>query len=88
MSGMDGEVSGRLTVEKTLKLYMAVREYMRDENSEERRQAVDDAVDDLQGLLLLISDFSGQALRLARVGRSLNKIMTRGGKDAKSDTAS
>ncbi len=54
---------------------------MLEEESDERRQAVEDAADDLQGFLLMIPNFTEQADRLARMGRSLNAIISRAMKD-------
>jgi len=79
MPAVEGPVLGRMLLEAVLRLHQTVRELMRDEKSVERRLAVDDAVDDLQGLLLHVPNFAQHADRLARIGRSLNRIMSRGG---------
>lgn len=77
MNGTDGQVLGKMILEQILELHRAVRELIRDERSQEARQAVNDAADDLQGLLLLIPNFTEQADRLSRMRRSLNLIISR-----------
>jgi hypothetical protein len=81
MNGTDGQVLGRTIVEQIMVLQRAVRELMRDEDSTQKRQAVENAADDFQGLLLLVPNFSEHADRLARMGRSLNFIVSRVSKD-------
>jgi len=78
MNGVSGKAVGKALFNKTLALYQTVREFMRDEKSAEKRKAVNDAVDDVQGLLLLVPDYVDEASRLARMGRSLNRITSRG----------
>jgi gamma-glutamyl-gamma-aminobutyrate hydrolase PuuD len=88
MNGIDGQTLGQLILVTALKLHQRVRELMRNEKSQELREAVNDAVDDLQGVLLLVPDYLNEANRLAVIGRNLNKIITRGGKNAKPDDGS
>ena len=77
MNGIDGQILGRMIMEAVLFLYQSVRTFMRDEKSKSQLKIVDDAVDDLQGLLLLVPNFTENADRLARIGRSLNRISDR-----------
>jgi len=83
LKGVEGEVFGRLLLELVLRLQLKVRELIRDEASPVRRQAVEDAADDIQGLLLVLPNYAQQADRLARMGRSLNRIITRKKKEEK-----
>lgn len=75
MKGTDGLVLGRAILDEIMELQRTVRILMRDTGkSEEIRQAVDDAADNVQGMLLLAPNFANQADRLSRMGRSLNRI--------------
>jgi len=66
---------GRMLFDELLTLYIAVRALMREKGKKEETWiAVDDAADNVQGLLLLTPDFAKHAGRLGRMGRSLNKI--------------
>lgn len=75
MKGTDGLVLGRAILDEIMNLQRVVRVLMRENGKcEQTRTAVDDAADNLQGMLLLVPNFSLQADRLSRMGRSLNKI--------------
>ncbi|MCL2038396.1 hypothetical protein FWG86_00615 [Candidatus Saccharibacteria bacterium] len=77
LHGVDGQCLARMILEQILALQRAVRALMREEGSDAARQAVLDAADDVQGLLLLVVSFTEQADRLARMGRGLNRIISR-----------
>jgi hypothetical protein len=77
MPGIDGQVLAKMILETIMRLQGDIRCFMRNEKSTELWQKVDDTVDDLQGLLLFVPESVNQADRLVRMGRSLNKIITR-----------
>ena len=75
MKNQDGMVLGEALLQETMQLQRAVRVLTRTEAPpKELVVAVDDAADDLAGLLLLVPNFVEQSARLSRVGRSINAI--------------
>ncbi len=77
MKNQDGTVLGEALLQAVLSLQRVVRVLTRTpEPPKELVVAVDDAADDLAGLLLLVPNFVEQSARLSRVGRSINAIRT------------
>ena len=75
MKNQDGTVLGEALLQAVLSLQRVVRVLTRTpEPPKELVVAVDDAADDLAGLLLLVPNFVEQSARLSRVGRSINAI--------------
>jgi hypothetical protein len=71
----EGAILGRLLLETALRLHQVARELTRDEKSPERRLALEDAADDLRGLLFHVSNFIEEAERVRRIGRSLKRVL-------------
>lgn len=75
MKNQDGLVLGEALLREAVDLQRAVRVLTRDAHpAAEVKQAVDDATDDLLGVLLLVPNFVEQSARLSRIGRSINAI--------------
>ena len=72
----ESAVLGSALLNKTIELQSYVRQLTRckERPSEKLLQSIDDSADDLQGLLLLVSNIAEQATRLAVIGRSLETI--------------
>ena len=75
MKNQDGQVIGETLLRQAMSLQCSVRVLTRTElPTPDQKLAVDDATDDLLGVLLLVPNFAEQSARLSRIGRSANSI--------------
>jgi len=78
MPGVEGAVLGRELIQKVIDINNQVRILMRQATKEDKAkcsQLVTDAIDDMQGLLLMVTDVEHNATRLGKIGGSLSKML-------------